>query len=76
MYLIWEKYTSKEQEVLRYLQKMMTNDISKINIGAAQYTACVMKMAVRLMIYLSINLKKMIIYLLSMHLILKKIIMA
>ena len=24
---------------MHYLQKMMTNDISKINIGAAQYTA-------------------------------------
>ena len=31
--------TVKGKDSLTYLQKMLTNDISKINIGAAQYTA-------------------------------------
>ena len=39
MFLIWGKLRSKEQDSLAYLQKMMTNDISKLKYGAAQYTA-------------------------------------
>ncbi len=37
MFHIWEKLTVKGTDSLRFLQKMMTNDISKIKNGAAQY---------------------------------------